>query len=363
VLGSGGGGGAVGPAALGPAPAAAWEIKLAGPRLAYVHEHEQGTLYVTKPDGSGARALAKCGQWAALCVIKNPVWSPDGRRIAFLRGRSSWPNHGGDLALYVVGVDGRGMRRLASCGGIDGECGARWGSRLSWSPDGSQIAFTRGGVLSIVDVASARVRQLTKCEQTQCFDFSPAWSPDQTIIAFSRSARKGELALHRVSATGSQLSRLAPGGLNPAWAADGETVLVDTPRGIVSVAADGSGTALLEPGLPGNGPGVPSWSPDGSRVLYFWTPREKRGYRPEVWTMKADGSEKRRLYRGPCCVDVWFKPVWSADGSRAAFSAVDYRYGANVGGTFVVNADGTRLRKLIRPWAELAWQPTHDGRR
>jgi Tol biopolymer transport system component len=349
VLGLGRGGGE-GTAAPRSDPVPAWEIKLAGGRLAYVQEHEQGLLYVTKPDGSGARALARCGQWIALCVIKNPVWSPDGRQIAFLRGRQSSPNDAGNLALYVIGLDGHGERRLSNCGGIDGECGATWGSRLSWSPDGSQIAFTRGGVLSVVEVRSARVRQLTRCEQSRCFEFNPAWSPDQTAIAFTRLAEKDALALYRVSVRGSRVTRLAADGLNPAWAPDGKTILVDSRDGIASVSADGSGRTLLVAGSRGNGPGVPSWSPDGRRVLYFWTPRETLGYRPEVWMMNPDGTGKKRVFRGSCCVDVWFKPVWSADGSRVAFST-------NVGGTFVVGADGTHLRNLTGLTADLAWQP------
>jgi Tol biopolymer transport system component len=296
-----------------PSPAAApWEIKLAGAWLAYVHEHEQGVLYVTKPDGSGAQVLARCGQWAALCVIRDPVWSPDGGRIAFFRGPWNGEN---DLALYLIGLDGRGERRLAECGGIDGGCGT-WSGSPRWSPDGSQIAFTRGGVLSIVEVASARVRRLTRCDQTRCIDVSPAWSPDQTAIAFTRSTGKA-YALYRVSVSGPQLTRLAAEGMNPEWAPDGRTILVQTRRGIERVAADGSGRTLIAPALPTEALGAPSWSPDGSRVSYFWIRREKRGYRAEVWTMKPNGTEKKRLYRQSCCLDVLFrfKTVWSADGS------------------------------------------------
>jgi Tol biopolymer transport system component len=372
VLGPGRGGGVAGTAAPEPSPAdAPWEIKLAGPRLAYVPE-PRFALYVTKPDGSGARELTGCEQ-TTVCVIKDPVWSPDGRRIAYLRGRL-YRGTGSVLALYVIGVDGRGERRLAECGA----CGMPYGGgRPSWSPDGSQIAFTDGRGLSTVDVESGRVRRLTTCPEPGCMDISPDWSPDHSAIAFTRFTgealerdRRLQLvhALYRVSVNGSQLTRLAADGMNPAWAPDGKTILVDTRRGIESVAADGSHTAVIAPGRsPAEGPGVPSWSPDGSRILYFTTPHEKLGYRAEVWTMKPNGTDTTRLYRGSCCIGTWSKPVWSADGTRVALSASrGPRYEVWAGGTFVVDSDGTGLRKLTQLPADLAWQPTHQrsqGRR
>jgi Tol biopolymer transport system component len=354
-LNRGGGGGTAAPE---PAPAAPWEIKLAGARLAYVPE-PRFALYVTKRDGSGALELTGC-QPTVVCEIRDPLWSPDGRRIAFLRGRPFSRSRASDLALYVIGFDGRNERRLAECGAPDGGCGWQYGSRLSWSPDGSHIAFTRGGILSIVDVESGRVRGLTRCPQPQCIDVSPDWSPDQTAIAFTRMTFDGD-ALYRVTVNGGRVTQLAPDGLDPAWAPDGRRILVGTSGGILSVAADGSQATLIAPGLRAEGPGVPSWSPDGSRVLYFATPAEPGGYRAEVWTVKPDGADKKRLYRGTCCISTWSKPVWSADGTRVALSASrGPRYEVWTGGTFVVDSDGTRLRKLTQLPAELAWQPTQE---
>lgn len=326
------------------------EIKLAGARLAYVPPPGT-TLYVTNPDGSGARRLAACPP-SAPCTIRDPVWSPDGLRVAFLRGRPVSPNNGGTLALYVIGLDGRGERRLASCG--DSGCGAAEGSRLAWSPDGAEIAFSRGRSIAVVDVASGRLRPLTMCRLKSCTDTGPAWSPDGAAIAFTRNG-----ALYRVGVFGGRLTFLATEGYNAAWARDGRTILVDTRRGVLSVATDERRATLLVSGIPGNGPGLPRWSPDGSRVLYFWTPRSPRGYRAEVWTMQPDGSGKRRLYRGPCCIGGWFRPAWSPDGSRVVLSADHFPANrGSTGGTLVVGADGSGLRNLSRYPTDIDWQPT-----
>ncbi len=58
--------------------------------------------------------------------------------------------------------------------------------------------------------------------------------------------------------------------------------------------------------------------------------------------MKPNGTQKNRLYRASCCTELWFTPVWSADGTRVALSANQHPpAGVNQGGTVVVNADGT----------------------
>jgi Tol biopolymer transport system component len=349
VLGPGRGGGAGGTAAPEPAPAA-WDIKLGGPRLAYVPVGGRG-LFVTEPDGSGSRVLARCPAEAS-CRIINPVWSPDGRRIAFTRLYAPRGVVLGD-ALYLVGLDGRGERRLAECR-VDDGCRGLLPSVASWSRDGSQIAFVRGETISILDVESGRGRRLTSCPQRRCMDSWPVWSPDQKTIAFTRGP-----ALYRVDISGSHLIRLAHEGNNPAWTRDGRRILVGTREGIVSVAADGSEATLIAPAHAGEGPpAAPTLSPDGSRVLYFSTPYDSRGFRAEIWTMKPNGREKKRLYTSQCCVVGRGIAAWSGDGTRLAFSNYGSHQAGNRGGTFVVDSDGTRLRRLTQLPAGLAWQPS-----
>jgi Tol biopolymer transport system component len=60
----------------------------------------------------------------------DPTWSPDGRAILFTHAVSNASN------VYVVGADGRGLRRLTS----DGRSWA-----MGWSPDGRKILFLRPG--------------------------------------------------------------------------------------------------------------------------------------------------------------------------------------------------------------------------
>ena len=81
-----------------------------------------GDLFVVDADGSNRRLLLASPE------LDQPAdWSPDGRQILFTRFSSTSARS----SVYVVNVDGTGLKRLAS--GIAG----------SYSPDGTRIVYTR----------------------------------------------------------------------------------------------------------------------------------------------------------------------------------------------------------------------------
>lgn len=313
-----------------------------------------GTLQIVNPDGSGLQVVAHCRAAVAGCAILEPAWSPDGERLAFVRGHLGGPSGGSSLSLYVRNSDGGAVHRLAACG----SCAQQWGGRLSWSPDGSRIAFSRdagpSGEQSLwaVDVGSGKLQRLTTCLTRYCVDIAPAWSPSGELIVFSRSAKRRS-SLYTVHPDGSLLAKITTvaRAADPQWSPDGQKLAFDGNDRIYIVDADGSQLKLVLAGAAGSGPGVPTWSPDGTRLAYFNTPGRPGGFTAEVWTMKADGSGRRRLYHSACCVQGWAAPIWSPDGTKIAFAAT------SAGGTFVINADGNGLRLLSTAYADaLAWQ-------
>jgi Tol biopolymer transport system component len=72
----------------------------------------------------------------------DPVWSPDGRLIAWTRFETS-PNLG-PSDIYVMDADGRHKRRLTT---------NRNAGQPTWSPDGKRIAYTGSRGIAVVSVS------------------------------------------------------------------------------------------------------------------------------------------------------------------------------------------------------------------
>ena len=86
-----------------------------------------GGLLVTPALGLGSRLLDLIQSAPGRPEVQTPVWSPDGRRIAYLSRRD------GTKEIYVVNADGSGQRRLTPRDVL--------ASTPVWSPDGRRIAF------------------------------------------------------------------------------------------------------------------------------------------------------------------------------------------------------------------------------
>jgi TolB protein len=180
-----------------------------------------------------------------------PVFSPDGKRIAFMSARDGNPE------IYVMNVDGSNLRRLTNHPAEDGS--------PTWSPSGSQIAFTSGRTgkpqiyimnaadgsglervtldeseadrptwspapfneiafaartgpgydIKVLDVASRKVNQITHGEGS---NESPAFAPGGRHLAFS-STRGGRTQIYTIGRDGRGVRQITREGNNqtPAW--------------------------------------------------------------------------------------------------------------------------------------------------
>jgi TolB protein len=92
-----------------------------------------------------------------------------------------------------------------------------WDSSPVWSPDGKQIAFNsdRDGddEVFVMDADGTNVRQLTANDD---WDSDPAWSPDGKQIAFE-SDRYGDSEIFVMDADGTNVRQLAQKGTNPEY--------------------------------------------------------------------------------------------------------------------------------------------------
>ena len=210
---------------------------------------------------------------------RQPAWSPDGRRIAFMRGD---PRDRVDLLAVEV-------RSLAGADPREGD-----GSDDPALP--APTVLLRGD-----DTAPERVG-------------GPAFSPDGAAIVLSADRRAGKgTGLWRLDLAGGALARITPVprraegvvDLDPAFSPDGRRIAFASNRHLPAghgedldlhaVDADGSGLTRLtdDPGTARE----PAYSPDGQR-LFFASTRDRRGrYEWEVYVMAASGGRPLRLGR------------------------------------------------------------------
>jgi Tol biopolymer transport system component len=236
-------------------------------------------VYVMSADGSGVANLtttpADVASWFSQL---NPKWSPDGTRIAY----------DGDDGLYVVNVDGSGPTRIAS------------GQDATWSPDGTRIAFGgQGGIFAVSPDGNGLV-QLTSGPG---FDEFPAFSPDGSRIAYQHS-QGDERAIYIMNVDGSNPSRVADfqGDTmgRPVWSPDGSMLafdlyLTDQTWDIYAVSSDGSGLAVLA-GDPNTDELAPVWSPDGTRIAFHASDVLARDTNNtgtfDIYLMNPDGTDQ-----------------------------------------------------------------------
>jgi Tol biopolymer transport system component len=181
------------------------------------------------------------------------AWSPDGEQIAFSRGVN--PAH-----IWVMNADGSDVQQITTDDDDDSP---------AWSPDGTKIAFTtfREGVAEVY-VMDANGSNPTNLTNSPNWDFSPAWSPDGEKIAFI-SQRDGNAELYVMNANGSSQTRLTNSegfDFGPNWSPDGARIFWSGGDGFVhSIEPDGADEQVLTVAGPGNSPAP---SPDGESVAF-----------------------------------------------------------------------------------------------
>jgi TolB protein len=235
--------------AAGERPAWSWE----GLRIAF---QRGGVIYVINADGSNERRLV-----GGL----NPAWSPDDGRIVFDRSEG----------IFVLDLATPRTTRLISSEFVSAEApegGDPWVGQPAWSPNGRKIAFVRGSFddswrIYIMNADGSEPRVLSHGPA----EAEPAWSPDGFSIAFESTFGVG-----RVSADGSEM-RVFVRGFNPDWSADGSSIVfsrfmmpdpfgspVGSRERIVVVGEDGVVRQLIPdavaPALPDYRDYDPAWS-------------------------------------------------------------------------------------------------------
>ena len=215
-----------------------------GTKIAFTNtflEYEEGAypyLYVMNADGSGYTRLAKSHP------AVHPTWSPNSKEIVFSSAirRPAYLHQ--DLGLiYIVKADGSGEpRRLTTELGLY--------EYPAWSPDGKKIAFVKDRNIYVLDTTGGegganQPRLLTDHLRGRPVDLS--WSPDGTELVFaSITPQTGDV--YKMDADGSSVTRLthARGAeYSPTWSPEGDQIAFANQLGIFVMGADSPEPAPL----------------------------------------------------------------------------------------------------------------------
>ena len=256
-----------------------------------------------------------------------------------------------DGKVYRIDQDGASMKMVSSS--------SRQAMSPAWGADGRRFAYMEfgegRGQLFVHDLTTAK--RTAASTTGRSLDFTPAFSPNQRTLAFSRATEEGTDIYTLNIKDNCCLQRLTVGrfadNLSPTYSPDGQRIaFVSTRSGLPQIyvmAADGTDQQLFAPydyGVTGSS-NAPEWSPDGQSVAF---------HRDVAGTLQIFVLDVRsRTVRQLTSVGRNEDPSWAPDSRHLAF--VSDRAGYRQ--LWIIDLETGRIRPLLQQsGARLpAWSP------
>jgi Tol biopolymer transport system component len=321
---------------------------------AIVYEQD-GDLFIADQLGGTPRSLVPGPE-----TDSDPVFSPQGDRVAFIRDRAR---------IMTVSPDGSDVKDVANPGAV---------VRLDWSPDGSALLASTFSsedlqALTVVQSDGSGSRTL---DLNGIYTVSGSWRPDGQQIAFV-GYQAGALAAFIADADGTNVHPLGVGpddaSDGPDWSPNGKQLSFLSPDGITiaDIAEDGAVTDVRQLKLdldPDSTPASdPKWSPDGSQLalavrMAFTLPD---GTRPigtcctiRVAIADADGSGLRLVGRADWTSSSPGRAIadfaWSPDGRSLFMASHAETRPMEAWSVDVATGEQTKVGTPVESWQRLA---------
>jgi len=312
-----------------------------GAQIAFRSERDGGGIYVMGASGESARRLTDFGH--------NPSWSPDAARLVVSTAGTEMkpqvhPNIG---ELWIIDVR-TGAKHVLRNNGTGGDA-----LQPAWSPHGKRIAFWgvspethHREIWTIEADAPDPPRTAIRVISAAGANWNPVWSPDGRFLYFG-SDRNGTLNLWRIpideksgAATGEAEPIRLPATLSGhfSFSKEGEMAFTSMTRSCLAVTMpfDTTNAALGPPHvLFGGSEEILTLSPSPDRTMIAFTTVGQE----DLFVINADGTHLRRLTNDPAR-DRY--PVWSHDGKTI------YWYSDRKGADHIwsIHLDGSGLTRV-----------------
>ena len=277
-------------------------------------------IFLVSTDNFEKRALTT--PTGGMCDY-NPVFSPDGQSVAFLRNGSNWS----ESDIYIVPISGGEPRRLTYDNAYT--------TGLDWTADGREIVFASNRGLTFSKVATNALWRIPVAGGT------PERIPlDGLNFWFPRIARQGnrlafaqlypeDWNVYRIEVSPDGLSNKPPAKLiastqndgNAQFSPDGRQLAFNSDRSghfeVYLCDIDGTHQRVLTSSPPNKRAGSPSWSPDGKQIAFDLFAGDKGGIKGDIYTISVDGGQPRPIATGGSSS----VPSWSRDGKWIYFNS------------------------------------------
>lgn len=164
---------------------------------------------------------------------RTPVWSPDGKQVAY------WSDRSGEYELYLRPADGSGTERKVT------SLGAGFRYQPFWSPDGKRVAFIdelrRVRITDLADGKTTTVDQQLTWSHGNLVGFAPSWSADSRWLAYVKEQPQAHTAIALYDTRSGKPTQVTSGFYNdasPSFDPGGKYLYFESNRSFTPVYSD-----------------------------------------------------------------------------------------------------------------------------